>query len=145
MKYIKKILAALCCAAMLGCTNANSGSNSSGSSDTIEYSMYTGADNYPTRLTLQENNKTFQIVINNKKNVPYGHYTIEDDVMTMKTLDGEYVFRFTVVDDTELDFIADGSSAVFSDGAVFLRNDVYEKKYSTSTDSSSDSSGEGSN
>lgn len=77
----------------------------------------------PVTLTLNEKNQTFQLSMPQSKKLPYGNYTIKDDILTCKSYDDTMVFRFQVVDDNTLKFIAKGSTTSIVDGGKFTRSE----------------------
>lgn len=110
---IRKIIAAMAMVLVLtGC---------SASSSMVEYTMPVEKSTAPATLTLNEKKQTFQLSIPSVRSLPYGNYTIKDDVMTCQTYDNTMVFRFRVVDDNTLKFIEKGSTPSIVDGGTFTK------------------------
>ncbi len=114
LKQLRKLLVmiALFSTLLIGCTTAE---------DITSYTLQTDADVSPVSLNLNEKNSTFQIAFMSHKALPYGKYKIEDGVMTCKSYDNLYVFKFNVVDDETLTFIAEGSTESIVDGGLFKK------------------------
>lgn len=92
----------------------------------MEYHMPVKNSTAPVTLTLNEKKQTFQLSLPQSKQLPYGSYTIKDDVLTCTTYDDTMVFRFKVVDDNTLKFIEKGSTKSIVDGGTFTKSDGKE-------------------
>lgn len=114
-KIIRKTMAAAGMVLLLAGCNA--------SASMEEYYMPVKNSTAPVTLTLNEDKQTFQLSIPQSKKLPYGSYTIKGDIMTCKSYDDTMVFRFKVVDDNTLKFIAKGSTESIVDGGTFTKSD----------------------
>lgn len=64
-------------------------------------------------LTLDAEENTFVFCVDCLGSyLPYGSYTIKDDVLTATTDDGLYTYKFKVVDGKRLEFMEEGSSEI---------------------------------
>lgn len=64
-------------------------------------------------ITLDTEEKTFMLCVDSMDSyLPYGTYTIKDDVLTATTDDGLYTYKFKIVDKDCLEFIEKGSSDI---------------------------------
>lgn len=111
---MRKIIASLAMVMFLsGCST---------SASMVEYTMPVEKSTAPATLTLNEKKQTFQLSIPSVRSLPYGNYTIKDDVLTCKSYDDTMVFRFQIVDDNTLKFIEKGSTPSIVDGGTFTKS-----------------------